>query len=113
MTACPGCGFEASDEFVFCSKCATKLGAPPSTSEGRETVTTLFCELVSFTAMSEEADPEDVDALLGRHHDAARDVIERYGGTVEKFIGDAVVGVFGGPFATRTTPNGQCVLDCA
>ena len=60
-------------------------------------VTTLFCDLVDFTAMSERADPEDVDAVLRRYHAAARRVVEMHGGTVEKFIGDAVVGVFGVP----------------
>ena len=105
MIACPSCGFEASDEFAFCPKCATKLAAAPSGVEERKTVTTLFCDLVSFTAMSEGADPEDVDALLGRYHDAARDVIESHGGTVEKFIGDAVVGVFGVPVVHEDDPE--------
>ena len=105
MIACPSCGFEASDEFAFCPKCATKLAAAPSGVEERKTVTTLFCDLVSFTAMSEGADPEDLDALLGRYHDAARDVIESHGGTVEKFIGDAVVGVFGVPVVHEDDPE--------
>jgi class 3 adenylate cyclase/tetratricopeptide (TPR) repeat protein len=105
MIACPGCGFEASDEFAFCPKCATKLATPPSIAEERKTVTTLFCDLVDFTAMSEAADPEDVDALLGRYHDAARDLIESHGGTVEKFIGDAVVGVFGVPAVHEDDPE--------
>ena len=60
-------------------------------------VTTLFCDLVAFTAMSEDADPEDVAATLQTYHAAVRRVIEAHGGTVEKYIGDAVVGVFGAP----------------
>ena len=70
---------------------------PHAPAEERKTITTLFCDLVGFTAMSEQADPEDVDACLRSYGAAARAVIERYGGSVEKFIGDAVVGVFGVP----------------
>ena len=73
--------------------------------EERKTVTTLFCDLVGFTAMSEAADPEDVDAVLRSYHAAARKVIESHGGTVEKFIGDAVVGVFGVPAVHEDDPE--------
>jgi len=97
MIVCPGCGFEAPDDFAFCPKCATALTAPRAIPEERKVVTTLFCDLVGFTAMSETADPEDVDALLGNYFARATKVIESHGGTVEKFIGDAVVGVFGVP----------------
>ena len=105
MIACPSCGFEASDEFAFCPKCATKLATPPSIAEERKTVTTLICDLVAFTAMSEAADPEDVDALLRTYSATARQAIESHGGTVEKFIGDAVVGVFGVPAAHEDDPE--------
>ncbi|HMJ79614.1 MAG TPA: AAA family ATPase, partial [Candidatus Dormibacteraeota bacterium] len=101
---CPTCGYEAADDFTFCPKCATRL-ASSAPSEERKTVTTLFCDLVAFTALSEAADPEDVDALLGRYHQAARAVIEDYGGIVEKFIGDAVVGVFGVPVVHEDDPE--------
>ena len=77
--------------------CATPLSAAPAAAEERKTVTTLFCDLVGFTALSEAADPEDVDRLLGEYFARATKVIESHGGTVEKFIGDAVVGVFGVP----------------
>ncbi len=79
--------------------------APPAASrpagarEERKTVTVLFCDVVGFTAMSEAADPEDVEAVLGRYHEAVRREVERHGGVVEKYIGDAVVGVFGVPAA--------------
>ena len=63
----------------------------------RKVVTALFCDLVGFTSMSEGADPEDVDRILGGYFAMARREIERHGGTVEKFIGDAVVGIFGAP----------------
>ena len=82
-----------------------RLAAPAAAAEERKVVTTLFCDLVAFTAMSEAADPEDVDALLRRYHAAARKVIESHGGTVEKFIGDAVVGVFGVPAAHEDDPE--------
>ena len=65
----------------------------------------MFYDLVGFTAMSEAADPEDVDALLRTYHAAARKVIESFGGTVEKFIGDAVVGVFGVPASHEDDPE--------
>ncbi|MEI6726965.1 MAG: adenylate/guanylate cyclase domain-containing protein, partial [Actinomycetes bacterium] len=65
----------------------------------RKVVTVLFCDLVGFTALCEHADPEDVDRLLRDYYTFARDLIERYGGSVEKFIGDAVVGAFGVPSA--------------
>ncbi len=85
--------------------CGASLSAPAPSAEERKVVTTLFCDLVAFTAMSEIADPEDVDAVLRRYHAAARKVIESHGGTVEKFIGDAVVGVFGVPAAHEDDPE--------
>ena len=74
-------------------------------SEERRTVTTLFCDLVGFTALSERHDPEIVDALLRRYYAAARQAVESYGGTVEKFIGDAVVAVFGVPVLHEDDPE--------
>jgi class 3 adenylate cyclase/tetratricopeptide (TPR) repeat protein len=74
-------------------------------SDERKTVTVLFCDLVGFTAMSEQADPEDVDACLRSFGSLAREVIQRYGGSVEKFIGDAVVGVFGVPAVHEDDPE--------
>jgi class 3 adenylate cyclase/tetratricopeptide (TPR) repeat protein len=80
------------------------VGAQPSRDE-RKAVTTLFCDLVAFTAMSEAADPEDVDRILGEYFARATKVIESHGGTVEKFIGDAVVGVFGVPAVHEDDPE--------
>jgi class 3 adenylate cyclase/tetratricopeptide (TPR) repeat protein len=99
MIACASCGYEAPDDFAFCPKCGGALTAPPAAIEERKVVTTLFCDLVGFTAMSERADPEDIEAVLRAYHEAARKVIESHGGSIEKFIGDAVVGVFGVPAA--------------
>ena len=78
---------------------------PPRGGEERRVVTTLFCDLVGFTALSERNDPEVIDALLRRYYAAARRVIESYGGTVEKYIGDAVVAVFGVPVLHEDDPE--------
>ena len=99
MIACPGCGYEAADDFAFCPKCASALAAPRALPEERKVVTTLFCDLVSFTAHSEAADHELIDALLQRYSSIAKQLVEDHGGAVEKFIGDAVVAVFGFPHA--------------
>ena len=88
------------DGFRFCGACANPLVselAPPT--EERKVVTVLFCDLVGFTARSDRADPEDVRATLRPYHARVRKEIERFGGTVEKFIGDAVMAVFGAPAA--------------
>ena len=105
MSVCDTCQAENPGGFKFCGHCGAALTAPAAHTEERKTVTTLFCDLVGFTAMSEAADPEDVDALLRSYHVAARKVIESHGGAVEKFIGDAVVGVFGVPAAHEDDPE--------
>jgi class 3 adenylate cyclase len=74
-------------------------------AEERKVVSVLFCDLVGFTAQSETADPEDVNRMLGEYFAAARGAIEAFGGVVEKFIGDAVVGVFGVPAAHEDDPE--------
>src|SRR5437867_11826955 len=70
-----------------------------ATDEERKVVSVLFADLVGFTARSDHADPEDVRATLRVYHELLKREIERYGGTVEKFIGDAVMAVFGAPIA--------------
>jgi class 3 adenylate cyclase/tetratricopeptide (TPR) repeat protein len=98
MLTCPNCGFENADNARFCSQCATALGAAPAAQrEERKVVTVVFADLVGSTARAELLDPEDVRAILAPYHDRLRHELERRGGTVEKFIGDAVVGVFGAP----------------
>ncbi len=77
----------------------------PHRSQERRTVTTLFCDLVGFTSLSEHNDPELVDAFLRRYYSVARQAIESYGGSVEKFIGDAVVAVFGVPTLHEDDPE--------
>ena len=88
-------------EFPFCPFCTAPLGEQPAASvhEERKVVTVLFCDLVGFTADSEQQDPEDVRARLRPYHARLRQEIERYGGTVEKFVGDAVMAAFGAPVA--------------
>ena len=106
----PACGKENPDGFQFCGFCAAPLTELPGglVQEERKVVTVLFCDLVGFTAGSEAADPEDVRARIRPYHARLRQEIERYSGTVEKFIGDAVMAVFGAPVATRTTPSAPC-----
>src|SRR5256714_485899 len=71
----------------------------------RKVVTVLFADLVGFTSRSEQLDPEDVADELGRYHAHVRQDLERYGGTVEKFIGDAAMAVFGAPIAHEDDPE--------
>jgi class 3 adenylate cyclase len=71
----------------------------------RKVVTCLFCDLVGFTSQAEAMDPEDVDALLSGYHEQVRSELERHGGTVEKFVGDAVMALFGAPTAHEDDPE--------
>jgi class 3 adenylate cyclase len=99
VAVCPSCGKELPGEFPFCPFCGAALtGFPPAAAlEERKVVSVLFCDLVGFTAASEQADPEDVRARIRPYHARLREEIERYGGTVEKFVGDAVMAAFGAP----------------
>jgi class 3 adenylate cyclase len=101
VPTCPSCGKELPGEFPFCPFCAAPLTEEPAPAlhEERKVVSVLFCDLVGFTAASEAADPEDVRSRIRPYHSRLRQEIERYGGTVEKFIGDAVMAVFGAPVA--------------
>jgi class 3 adenylate cyclase len=103
---CPRCGTENPEGARFCNGCAAPLGEVPSAAaEERKIVSALFCDLVGFTAASERTDPEDVRARIRPYHAALRHELERYGGTVEKFIGDAVMAVFGAPVAHEDDPE--------
>lgn len=100
MLTCPSCGNENPDGARFCNACATQLSADVGTPrEERKVVSVLIVDLVGFTARSHAADPEDVRAALTPYHRNVKQAIERFEGTVEKFIGDAVVAIFGAPVA--------------
>jgi class 3 adenylate cyclase/tetratricopeptide (TPR) repeat protein len=95
---CPACGEENADRARFCQSCATPLaepGGPPA--DVRRVVTIVFADVTGSTALGERLDPEALRRVMGRYFDEMADVIERHGGTVEKFIGDAVMAVFGIP----------------
>ena len=100
MVVCSQCGRESPDEFVFCPVCGATLAAVES-REVRKVVTVLFCDMTGSTAIGDRTDPEALRALMNRYYDAARSVLERHGGTVEKFVGDAVMAVFGIPVASE------------
>ena len=100
MPVCATCGRESPDDFGFCPGCGAALTAVPA-REVRKVVTVLFCDLTGSTAIGERTDPEALRALMNRYYDTARGVLERHGGTVEKFVGDAVMAVFGIPVASE------------
>ena len=106
MTVCPSCSEENAAGARFCSSCGAALEARARrTREERKVVTVLFADLVGFTARAEQLDPEDVRALLGPYYAHLRGELERFGGTVEKFIGDAVMALFGAPIAHEDDPE--------
>jgi class 3 adenylate cyclase/tetratricopeptide (TPR) repeat protein len=98
MAACPSCGHANPPEARFCSACAGPLLATQALPrELRKTVTIVFSDVTNSTRLGESLDPESHRRVMGRYFDATRTVLERHGGTVEKFIGDAVMAVFGIP----------------
>jgi class 3 adenylate cyclase/tetratricopeptide (TPR) repeat protein len=100
VSVCPSCGKENPEGFAFCGYCTAPLTEQRTpVVEERKIVSVLFCDLVGFTAASEQQDPEDVRARIRPYHARLREEIERYGGTVEKFVGDAVMAVCGAPMA--------------
>jgi class 3 adenylate cyclase/tetratricopeptide (TPR) repeat protein len=105
-TGCPRCGADLPPGAAFCPSCGLALapGREPEEEE-RKIVSVLFVDLVGFTSRSERSDPEDVRAMLRPYYGRVREEIERLGGSVEKFIGDAVVGLFGAPVAREDDPE--------
>ena len=109
--ACPACGAANEPGMRFCGACAHPLveataaastgSAEAAPTAERRLVSVLFADLVGFTTLSESRDPEDVREILSRYFDNCRRLITLYGGTVEKFIGDAVMAVWGAPAATE------------
>jgi len=102
---CSNCGRENPDDARFCAQCGAALAAPEPTREERKVVSVLFADLVGFTSRAEQMDPEDVRAVLEPYHARLRAELERRGGTVEKFIGDAVMALFGAPTAHEDDPE--------
>src|SRR6187397_1363658 len=98
MRVCPSCGQETPEGFPRCANCGAPLEALAA-REQRKTVTVLFCDVTGSTALGESTDPEALRALLARYFDRMKMIVESHGRTVEKFIGDAVMAVFGIPQA--------------
>ena len=96
MSTCSRCGAASGEDARFCATCGAPLVASPD-REARKVVTILFCDLVESTKLAERFDPEALQRLLARYFVGARTIVERHGGTIEKFIGDAVCAVFGMP----------------
>jgi class 3 adenylate cyclase len=106
MQVCPRCGGENPAEARFCNACAAPLPGPlTGLPEERKIVTVLFVDLVGFTARAERLDPEDVRAIQMPYFARVRAAIESFGGTVEKYIGDAIMAVFGAPVAHGDDPE--------
>jgi class 3 adenylate cyclase/tetratricopeptide (TPR) repeat protein len=106
VSACPSCGHENAEGAKFCSECgATLVASAPAARAERKILTVLFADLVGFTSRAEQLDPEDVQAVLAPYHERLRYELERWGGTVEKFIGDAVMALFGAPVSREDDPE--------
>jgi double zinc ribbon protein/adenylate/guanylate cyclase family protein len=109
--ACPSCGAAYQADDLFCVECGHGLQSAESAATPvmervapaaeRRLVSVLFADLVGFTSLSELRDAEEVRELLSRYFDTCRRLVELYGGTVEKFIGDAVMAAWGAPIATE------------
>src|ERR1700750_846759 len=96
MPACRTCGRSNATDARFCSDCGASL-ARESAVPARKTVTVLFCDVTDFTPLTERLDPESLHHVMARYFEAMRGAVERHGGLVEKYIGDAVMAVFGVP----------------
>src|SRR5512146_2156720 len=104
MRPCPQCGGDNPPHARFCLACGSRLevAAPP---EERRVVTVLFADVVGFTGLAERLDPEDVRSLLTPFYALMRSVLSRYGGSIEQFMGDGVMAVFGAPVAHEDDPE--------
>ncbi len=104
MAGCPSCGRESPQDARFCSFCGAALAAAEPSREARKIVTVLFADVVGSTALGEATDPEALRVRMRRYFEDLRRIVERHGGTVEKFAGDAIMAVFGIPRRAR----GRC-----
>jgi hypothetical protein len=106
VSVCPSCGHEHQAGAKFCDECGAAVVKPgPAAEAERKVVTVLFADLVGFTSQAEQLDPEDVRAVLSPYYARLRGELERFGGTVEKFIGDAVMALFGAPVGHEDDPE--------
>jgi class 3 adenylate cyclase len=101
MLVCHACGHVAGEAFRFCPECGTPATSASGRREQRKVVTVVFCDVVGSTRLGESLDPEALRALLARYFEHMCQIVDRHGGTVEKFIGDAVMAVFGVPVLAR------------
>src|SRR4051794_40462560 len=97
MVTCPSCGEENPARFRLCGFCGTPLQVAQPPVEQRKTVTIVFSDLKGSTALGEQLDPETLRSVMTRYFDAMKAELLRHGGTIEKFIGDAIMAVFGMP----------------
>src|SRR5215218_6638316 len=105
MGDCPRCGRAAAPGANFCAGCGMRLADREAAGpHARKTVTVLFADVTGFTALSERLDPESLEQVMARYFGAMRDVVARHGGTVEKFIGDGFMVVFGVPVVHEDDP---------
>jgi class 3 adenylate cyclase len=105
MAFCISCGQENPEIARFCLACGAPLTEEQAPREERRIVSVVFVDLVGFTSRSEQLDPEDVRAILSPYHETVRNEMESFGGVVEKFVGDAVMAVFGAPTAHGDDPE--------
>ena len=121
IARCPACGAPGPPDFAFCPRCGARLSAPAGVDDAgsratrgdadgaadsdRRPVTVVFADLAGFTTLGERLDPEDVRALQNEMFTEMSSAIRRYDGLVEKFVGDAVVGLFGAPIAHEDDPE--------
>ena len=97
MLRCPGCGEENPDRFRLCGYCGSVLVAQPPPQEFRKTVTVVFCDLKGSTELGDRLDSEALREVLALYFSAMKPALERHGGMIEKYIGDAIMAVFGLP----------------
>ena len=99
MPICPACSQEVPAGFRFCGRCGAELPEEVQQREVRKVVTLLFCDVAGSTALGEQLDPETLRRVLNRYFDEISAIVARHGGSVEKYVGDAVMAVFGIPRA--------------
>src|ERR671938_157793 len=104
MLICPGCGEENPPKFRLCGYCGTPLAAPDPAQEVRRTVTVVFSDLKGSTNLGEQLDSEALREVMSRYFEEMKRPLEQHGGRIEKYIGDAIMAVFGPPRAHEDDP---------